>query len=762
MSGYDLEQRQRTDGEATSSSGDLAPGKRALTDGLQRGRLEAGTRTQMESSFGVNFGHVNIHADSPRAAGSVQALTEGNDVHFAPGRYAPGTSSGNWLIAHELAHVVQQSGAAPSAQAFDLSEPSLTHEADADRAADAAVSGRRAEVKLSTRHGARQHYEAWEHRAAGDAGGGGRTITVNCGITLTYGQVVALSGDFYRSPEALMNAPRGELERILGVMERERTQAASGEHGRPTQDQINQNNADYEMATTGPGSRANHHNHDGENPLVDDDHEHHDHDHDGGPDADHPHGRVHEGEHVEDNGPQGGAPAGAEASFLDLADNNASHFSPENIELNFTPKHQIAIDLAKEAWQARNPGRTPGTGPAATLPRSQQPTPTGTPGPAPAPSGPTAPAPVPTGAATPDAHTVSTATGSSDPGERKEAMAVLTDGFAAHFLTDAFASGHLVSGSTGRQIGATFYSSHQGAIMASLAACMTLEYPSAVTALPGGAMLLLGGMAALISSKAGSLTLKIIHDYFNQHGIQVKNKKNTAWQTVGDANLASSPMTMQQATIATTKSREGIDKVIREGQIPDSERDEPLQYIPSEAKFGAGGYQPISSFCVDASIFNAVLMTEMMTPVPSANRLWNLIKGNVQPMIALKLRQGGRWIGDLATGAYEAAADGLNRAGRAISDGLDRAGRAIDRGLDRAGRAIDQGLDRAGRAIDQGLDRAGRVIDRAGDAIDRGLDRAGRALDSGLEAAGDGLSRGADALGGGARRGAAWVSSWFD
>ncbi|MCE9576794.1 MAG: DUF4157 domain-containing protein, partial [Deltaproteobacteria bacterium] len=688
-SGYDLEQRPR-DAEPAAGSGESAPGKRALTDGLQRGRLEPSTRSQMESSFGVSFGHVNVHTDSPRASGSVQALTEGNDVHFAPGRYAPGTSGGNWLIAHELAHVVQQSGAAPSAQAFDVSEPSLTHEADADRAADAAVAGQRAQVKLSTRHGARQHYEAWEHRAAGDAGGGGRTITVNCGITLTYGQVVALSGDFYRSPEALMNAPRGELERILAVMDRERNEAAVGQGGRPTAAQINQNNADYEMATTGPGSRANHHNHDGENPLADDDH---DHDHDGGPDADHPHGKVHQGEHVEDNGPQGGAPAGAEASFLDLADNNASHFSPENIELNFTPKHQIAIDLAKEAWHARNPGKTPGSGPAAPLPRSQQPVPAATPD-----TSATHAAPVPTGATAPDAHTVSTAGSSTDAGERKEAMAVLTDGFAAHFLTDAFASGHLVSGSTGRKIGAKFYSEHQGTVMAGLAACMAREYPAAMAVMPGGAMAVLGGMAALISSKAGSLTLKIIHDYFNAHGLEVKNKKGTLWRTVGDASLASSPVTMAQATLATTKSREGVDKVIREGQISDTERDEPLQYIPSEAKFAEGAFQPISSFCVDENIFNAVLTSEMMSADPATNRLWILIKGNVQPMIALKLRQGGRWVGDLATGAYETASNAVSTAGNAIVSGAKTVGNAVVEGAKTTGNAIVSGAKTVGNA----------------------------------------------------------------
>src|SRR3954471_20874347 len=39
-----------------------------------------------------------------------RAFTLGRDIAFAPGEYAPGTAQGRRLIAHELAHVVQQTG----------------------------------------------------------------------------------------------------------------------------------------------------------------------------------------------------------------------------------------------------------------------------------------------------------------------------------------------------------------------------------------------------------------------------------------------------------------------------------------------------------------------------------------------------------------------------------------------------------------------------------------------------------------------------
>jgi len=618
---------QRVEGSTTQDSagaGNAAvPGKRSLMGG-GAGRLDDATRSRMEGSFGVGFGDVNVHANSPKASGGTEAFTEGRDVHFAPGKYNPGSNSGNWLIAHELAHVVQQSGGGATQQRFNAAEPGLAHEAEADKAANAAVAGGKADVQLSTRSGTRQNYEAWEHRALADSGGGSnRTITVNCGITLTYGQVCALSGDFYRSPEALMNAPRAELEAILRTMDRERTQAGvtPGNNfgtGKPTPEQINQNNADYELATSSPGSRASHHDDDA-NPFMDDD------DHAGGPDAANPHGRVTQGNHVEDNGPAGGAPATAEATFLGLADNNASHFSPENIALNFKPKHQLAIDLAKEAWRARNPGGTPGAaahpagatgGTHGAQPQTQgeqnqnqgqagqnqasqgqghdqgqghgqgqgqgqggQ----GTQGAQAVRPG----AAVPTGAATPTAATVSTASG--DAGERKEAMAYLSDGFAAHFLTDAFASGHLMSGSVGRTIGTTYYNAHTGAIKAALTSCLITDYPAALAVLgPGGVAATIAGMGAFIASKAGSLTLKLVHDYLNKNGVQVRNPIGTQWRTFGDASLASSPETQKQGSLAAQASREGVEKTVREGDLSNDERDKPLQYVPSEAKFASG------------------------------------------------------------------------------------------------------------------------------------------------------------------------------
>jgi hypothetical protein len=90
--------------------------------------LSSGTRRYMEPRFGHDFNQVRVHADEAafRSAHAVQAhaYTVGNDIVFGPGKYAPGTRDGDRLLAHELAHVVQQTGGGAPRQLSD-SRPAL-------------------------------------------------------------------------------------------------------------------------------------------------------------------------------------------------------------------------------------------------------------------------------------------------------------------------------------------------------------------------------------------------------------------------------------------------------------------------------------------------------------------------------------------------------------------------------------------------------------------------------------------------------------
>ena len=104
--------------------------------------LDHETRGRMEPLFGHDFSNVRVHTDA-KAADSAQAVdavayTVGQDMVFGPGQYAPETSSGKRLLAHELTHVTQQS-ASPSGQMLRMGEPNSAAEVEADQVSNAIV-----------------------------------------------------------------------------------------------------------------------------------------------------------------------------------------------------------------------------------------------------------------------------------------------------------------------------------------------------------------------------------------------------------------------------------------------------------------------------------------------------------------------------------------------------------------------------------------------------------------------------------------------
>nr|HMT28431.1 DUF4157 domain-containing protein [Bacteroidia bacterium] len=74
--------------------------------------LPSSTRGFMEHAFSTDFSGVKIHTDA-RAAEmcrqlDARAFTYGSDIYFNSGQYSPEQPAGKRLLAHELAHVVQQ------------------------------------------------------------------------------------------------------------------------------------------------------------------------------------------------------------------------------------------------------------------------------------------------------------------------------------------------------------------------------------------------------------------------------------------------------------------------------------------------------------------------------------------------------------------------------------------------------------------------------------------------------------------------------
>jgi hypothetical protein len=138
---------------------------RALAGGGQG--LEPSVRGPMEARFGHSFAGVRVHtdplADQSARAVHADAYTVGRDIVFRTGRYAPGTGAGRRLIAHELAHVVQQSGAAArDERPLEIAPAYGASEREAEHAASLAMNGSPAGVRPG-----RAHAAAIQRQAAG-------------------------------------------------------------------------------------------------------------------------------------------------------------------------------------------------------------------------------------------------------------------------------------------------------------------------------------------------------------------------------------------------------------------------------------------------------------------------------------------------------------------------------------------------------------------------------------------------------------------
>jgi hypothetical protein len=122
---------QKVQRYATGGEMDASPD---LESSIQRARgggqpLGDGIRARMEGAFGADFSGVRVHTDgtSDQLNQSIQAkaFTTGQDVFFRKGAYNPGSRGGQELLAHELTHVVQQSGS--GIHKLKTSEPNKSH-----------------------------------------------------------------------------------------------------------------------------------------------------------------------------------------------------------------------------------------------------------------------------------------------------------------------------------------------------------------------------------------------------------------------------------------------------------------------------------------------------------------------------------------------------------------------------------------------------------------------------------------------------------
>ena len=127
----------------------LEGGSIRLPEGLRAGGgepLPGPIHARLAGAAGASLGGVRIHqgaeSDAASAALGARAFAVGQDIHFGAGEYDPSSPQGMHLLAHEVAHTVQQGGAGqPQLKEIAVSQPGDAHEVQADQFADAVVAG---------------------------------------------------------------------------------------------------------------------------------------------------------------------------------------------------------------------------------------------------------------------------------------------------------------------------------------------------------------------------------------------------------------------------------------------------------------------------------------------------------------------------------------------------------------------------------------------------------------------------------------------
>jgi hypothetical protein len=150
-------QIQRFSGQSNGQMNAAAPASidRALAS--PSSPLAPELRQDMEQRFAVDFSKVRVHtgavAEQSARDVNANAYTIAHHIVFGAGQYAPGTQTGRGLLAHELAHVVQQRGSTATLSRLRLGVPDSREEHEAHTAAANVSQGEPANITLSSAPG---------------------------------------------------------------------------------------------------------------------------------------------------------------------------------------------------------------------------------------------------------------------------------------------------------------------------------------------------------------------------------------------------------------------------------------------------------------------------------------------------------------------------------------------------------------------------------------------------------------------------------
>jgi hypothetical protein len=189
--------------------------------------------------------------------------------------------------------------------------------------------------------------------------------------------------------------------------------------------------------------------------------------------------------------------------------------------------------------------------------------------------------------------------------------AYTTNALADHFLTDAFAAGHLIYKSQFRKVAAEFVEQNHDKIVDAVAHSLVRDHRGAVFELVSwkvrkipvlGSLPILGGLFGLIGGAFAwlatflvpgfvenrvknvildlekrpdqkgllvNLASKVAHDHYNRQGVEVVNQRGDRWRTFGDENLNRSSTTWQLLSLAVLRSRADVAETLRSRRPPD-------------------------------------------------------------------------------------------------------------------------------------------------------------------------------------------------
>ncbi|MBV9301616.1 MAG: DUF4157 domain-containing protein [Acidobacteriaceae bacterium] len=154
-----------------SESPEVDPAVEAAIERSRAGgqSLDSGVRRQLESAFGANFKDVRIHtgdqANALNESLGALAFTTGKDIFFSNGQYDPGSRGGRELLAHELTHVLQQSGSQLQGK-MEVGAAGDEFEREADQVARA-VSNKIDRLSAGNVHSAPRSCACGKHSASG-------------------------------------------------------------------------------------------------------------------------------------------------------------------------------------------------------------------------------------------------------------------------------------------------------------------------------------------------------------------------------------------------------------------------------------------------------------------------------------------------------------------------------------------------------------------------------------------------------------------